>query len=215
VNNKRNIQDSPADELRLRIEAAARECFRKFGYAKTSMQEIANASGMSAANLYRFYDGKLAIGTAVASAEQTALLAACDRAVAAAGPAVADRLIALFHATIDLSRRNLKREPRLFELSLNVARENQQLRQDFLNAIEARIGAILSAGHPGGAFESAGIKVRSRMILMASAPYVLPWMMLNEPFGDPRSMVEPVIRSLVTGISTQFSLVDAATDPSL
>ena len=150
MNNKRNIQHSPGDELRSRIVAAARERFRQFGYGKTSMQEIAAAAGMSAANLYRFYDGKLAIGAAVATAEQTVLLAACDRAVATANPELADQLVALFQATIDLTRRNLKRSPLLFELGLIVAREKRELRQQFLNEIEARIVAILSVRRPGG-----------------------------------------------------------------
>ena len=37
---------------------------------------------MSVANLYRYYEGKLALGAAVAAAEQAALFAVCDRAVA-------------------------------------------------------------------------------------------------------------------------------------
>ena len=185
MNNKRNNQDSSGDALRARILDAARECFRQFGFAKTSMQEIAKAAGMSAANLYRFYDGKLAIGAAVAGTEQVALLSACDAAVAAAGPDLTDRLIALFHANIDTNRRKMKRAPLLFQLDLAVAREDQSLRQRFLREMEARITSILEDGHHGSAFDTAAVQVRSRTILMAAAPFVLPWMMLNEPFGDP------------------------------
>ena len=203
MNNELNIQDSANDDLRHRIVGAARERFQRFGYGKTSMQEIARACGMSAANLYRFYDGKLAIGAAVAAADQSGLLLACDQAVNAAGPDIADRLIALFHATIDGTRRKMKRTPLLFELGLTVVREKQELRRQFLREIESRITRILAAGHDSSAFESAAIKLRSRMFLMACAPFVLPWMMLNEPFGNPRSMVEPLIRSLVAGLAEE------------
>ena len=201
MNNKGNIQDSAGTDLPSRIVAAARARFQQFGYAKTSMQEIAAACDMSAANLYRFYDGKLAIGAAVASEDQAGLLAACDQAVAVAGPDLADRLIALFQANIDATQRRMKRSPLLFELALTVAREKPELRRQFLRAVEARIIAIVADGQATTPFASAAVKLRSRMILMASAPFVLPWMMLNEPFGNPRIMVEPLIRSLVAGLT--------------
>jgi AcrR family transcriptional regulator len=201
VNNEPNIQHSAGDELRTRIVDAARKRFEQFGFAKTSMQEIAEACDMSAANLYRFYKGKLAIGVAVASQEQTALLTTCDHAIGAAGSEVPARLIALFHANIDATRRQMKRTPQLFELDMIVAREEPELRRQFLRKIERRILSILTEGTETNAFESAAIKLRCRMILMASAPFILPWMLLNEPFGSPRSMVEPLIRSLISGVN--------------
>jgi AcrR family transcriptional regulator len=203
MNNELNIQDSAGAELRARIVAAARERFQQFGYAKTSMQEIAASCGMSAANLYRFHDGKLALGAAVAGAEQAEQLAAVDLAVRAAGAHAADQLIALFHANIDAMRRQMKRRPMLFELWLTVAREKPELRRQFLHEIEARIMAILAVGHDMSAFESAAIKLRGRLILMANAPFILPWMMQNEPFGNPRAMVEPLIRSLAAGLAAE------------
>ncbi|HEY4248999.1 MAG TPA: TetR/AcrR family transcriptional regulator [Lacunisphaera sp.] len=206
MNNEPNIQRSPGGELRARILGAARERFLRFGFAKTSMQEIATACNMSAANLYRFYKGKLAIGLAVALQEQASVLAICDHAVSAAGPETAERLIALFQATIEESRRNLKKAPLLFELDMIVAREEQELRRGFLREVEKRILAILSEGIDANAFESAAIKLQSRMIMMASAPFVLPWMLLNEPFGNPQSMVEPLIRSLISGLMGEVSV---------
>jgi AcrR family transcriptional regulator len=200
VNNEPNIQHSPGDELRARIVSAARKLFEQFGFAKTSMQEIAGACDMSAANLYRFYEGKLAIGLAVAAQEQAALLTTCDHEISAAGSEPSKRLIALFHANIDATRRKMKRAPLLFELDMIVAREEPELRRQFLRETEHRILTILADGTQANASESAAIKLRSRMILMASAPFVLPWLLLNEPFGSPRSMVEPLIRSLILGL---------------
>ncbi len=206
VNNEPNIQHSPGDELRARILSAARERFLRFGFAKTSMQEIATACDMSAANLYRFYKGKLAIGLAVALQEQASVLAICDHAVSAAGPETAERLTALFQANIGANRRNIKKAPLLFELDMLVAREEQELRRGFLREVEKRILSILSDGIDANAFESAAIKLQSRMIMMASAPFVLPWMLLNEPFGNPHSMVEPLIRSLISGLMGEMSV---------
>ncbi len=212
MNIKQNIQDSGQEATRARIVTSARELFRQFGYTKTAMQDIARASGMSAANLYRFYESKLAIGCAVAIAERATLLATCDAAVAVAGPGVADRLIALFLANIDTVRRKMKRTPMLFELDLAVAREHQELRQELLDQIEARLVVILAGGTgPGGGFARATVKVHSRMILLASAPFILPWMLANEPFGDPRTMVEPIVRAFVAGLDDDQSFPAPAT----
>lgn len=175
------------------------------------MQEIATACDMSAANLYRFYKGKLAIGVAVARQEQAAVLAICDHAVIAARPETSERLIALFQANIEGNRRTMKKTPLLFELDMIVAREEQELRRGFLREMEKRILAILSDGVDANAFESAAIKLQSRMIMMASAPFVLPWMLLNEPFGNPHSMVEPLIRSLISGLMDEVSVPNDST----
>jgi AcrR family transcriptional regulator len=102
------------------------------------MQEIADDCGMSAANLYRYFEGKLAIAVEVARTEQTTQLHKCDEAVLAAPADVASRLIALFHAIIDTSRRQMKQTPLLFQLSLDVSRETPSLRRNLLDEIEAR-----------------------------------------------------------------------------
>lgn len=189
------------------IVAAARSRFQQFGYAKTSMQEIAAACGMSAANLYRFYDGKIAIGSAVAAVEQAELFAACDVAVAAAPFDVTARLIALFHALIDGHQRRLKQHPLLFELGLIVAREIPGTRRAFLDEVERRIVSILAAA---GTVEADN----SRLILLASAPFVLPWMMLNKPFGNPRPRVVPLVTCLVSGLARARHPAEAGSAPA-
>ena len=54
------------EEIQLRILDAAQERFQQYGYNKTTMAEIAKDCAMSAANLYRYFENKLAIGAALA-----------------------------------------------------------------------------------------------------------------------------------------------------
>ncbi|WP_245455038.1 helix-turn-helix domain-containing protein [Mesorhizobium sp. M9A.F.Ca.ET.002.03.1.2] len=49
------------DEVRARILEVAEEHFRRIGYHKTSMADIAPALGMSRANVYRFFPSRDAI----------------------------------------------------------------------------------------------------------------------------------------------------------
>jgi AcrR family transcriptional regulator len=203
VNNKSNVQHSAAPDQGDRIVTAARKRFQRFGYAKTSMQEIAAACGMSAANLYRFYPGKLAIAAAVAAADQRALLAACDEAVRTAPPNLPDQLIALFLANIEMTQRQIKLSPLLFELRLRVTREKREVRRQFLDEMESRVHAILASRQERGPAELDARETKSRLILMASAPFILPWMMLNEPFGNPRPKVAPLVHALISGLSDE------------
>lgn len=213
MNSKRTIQHSPGDQLSGKIVAAARARFQRYGYAKTSMQEIAADCGMSAANLYRYYDGKLAIGLAVARAEQATLFATCDRAVAAVRTGGPARLVALFHTLIDGSRHQIKSARPLFELNLIVSRERPEFRRQFLQGIETRIVAALGGEARAAAGTAGRLASCSRLILIASAPFVLPWMMQNEPFGDPRPQVGPLIRCLISGMVAEQPLPATAVLP--
>ncbi len=132
MNKKQTVHSSASDDLRPKIVAAARARFKQYGYAKTSMQEIAADCDMSAANLYRFYEGKQDIGAAVVRDLQADLLGACDRAVASAEPGAKARLIALLQCVIDGTRHQIRREPLLFELRLTAPRENPELRRSYL-----------------------------------------------------------------------------------
>jgi AcrR family transcriptional regulator len=64
--NTMNIRIRTApEETRLRIMDVAEEQFRRVGYAKTAVADIADALGMSPANIYRFFASKGAINEAI------------------------------------------------------------------------------------------------------------------------------------------------------
>jgi AcrR family transcriptional regulator len=54
-----------ADETRTRILKEAERLFRHFGYSKTTVADIADACGMSSANVYRFFASKSQINEAI------------------------------------------------------------------------------------------------------------------------------------------------------
>ncbi len=46
------------NQVRARILEASQGRFRQYGYNKTTMAEVAKDCGMSAANLYRYFENK-------------------------------------------------------------------------------------------------------------------------------------------------------------
>src|SRR3569832_465107 len=59
------------DNIREQSVQAAKKRFSHFGYAKTTMAEVATDCCMSPGNLYRFYPGKLDIAEAIATEDNT------------------------------------------------------------------------------------------------------------------------------------------------
>src|SRR3954468_10166538 len=50
-----------ADKIKESIKRAAQELFRKFGYHKTSVNEIAKKTKIAKATIYKYFDSKEAI----------------------------------------------------------------------------------------------------------------------------------------------------------
>ena len=56
---------SPHNDTRARILTEAERLFRHYGYGKTTIADISEACGMSAANIYRFFPSKSALMEAI------------------------------------------------------------------------------------------------------------------------------------------------------
>jgi AcrR family transcriptional regulator len=80
-----------ADETKAAILDAAEELFRRVGYAKTAVADIASALQMSPANIYRFFPSKSAINNAICDRLMAALHLEMQATAARPGTA-ADRL---------------------------------------------------------------------------------------------------------------------------
>jgi AcrR family transcriptional regulator len=110
------------DDTRARIVEAADALFRRLGYAKTAVADIAADLGMSPANVYRFFPSKNAIVEAIC---QRCLAEVEEQAWAIArakGPA-ADRLERLVLDILKYHKENLLTETRVNDIVL-VAIEN-------------------------------------------------------------------------------------------
>src|SRR6476661_5588927 len=75
----------PTDHtVRDQIVAAAGEHFSHYGYAKTTVSDLAKSIGFSKAYIYKFFDSKEAIGEAICSKTLTGIVATVEAAVAGA-----------------------------------------------------------------------------------------------------------------------------------
>jgi len=190
-------------DIHSQIISAARKRFQHFGYTKTSMQDIAADCGMSAANLYRYHEGKLDIGEAVLRRELDKVHAACDDALADAGPELAVQLVAFFHAIIDTTRKQQRTAPLLSELFITVVRIQPRVRVEFVAALRQKVAALVARAQADRQIRAGDPGEQADLILVACLSFVLPRLIIIEPLGDPRPHVAAVIDCLIAGLAVK------------
>jgi len=142
-----------SDRTIARILEVAEEQFRRVGYAKTAVADIARELGMSPANIYRFFHSKSAINEAICEKHFTEVHALLRTVIAEDRPA-AERLERF---VIELHRFNKARcvaERRLHEMVQAGIEENWPAVERHIGAIYGMIAELIADGIRRGEFAS-------------------------------------------------------------
>ncbi|MBN9569664.1 MAG: helix-turn-helix transcriptional regulator [Alphaproteobacteria bacterium] len=110
------------DDVRCQIVDAAKKRFSHFGYAKTTMAEVATDCAMSPGNLYRFFPGKLDIAEAIATEDYQHHLDQLARLVSVSEKPARERLRDLFFQELRRTYNKLESDPRAYEIALIISR---------------------------------------------------------------------------------------------
>lgn len=140
-----------AEQTRERIAAVAEELFRRMGFAKTAVADIASELGMSAANVYRFFPSKTAIVEAICSRSLVEMESEIRRVCALPVPP-RERIFDLFRAILIYHRDNFLSERRVHDMVLVAIEENWQAIEAHKRRIAAAIGELLNEGVEEGSF---------------------------------------------------------------
>lgn len=140
-----------ADATRGRIEAVAEALFRRLGYQKTTVADIARELGMSPANIYRFYPSKSAINEAIAARMLGAIEAGAWEIARGPGPATERMRLLLRH----LHARHMAefyQDRRLHDMVTAAMAEHWGVIERFLQAILGAIRHVVMDGIASGEF---------------------------------------------------------------
>jgi AcrR family transcriptional regulator len=135
-----------------RILAVAEEHFRRVGYSKTAVADIADELGMSSANIYRFFPSKSAINEAICNRmldESHAMM----REVAARPGTAPERLKGLLMAIHEFNSGRLTTERRMHEMVAVAMEENWGAVQRHLTFVVETIAALIAEGVAAGEFK--------------------------------------------------------------
>ena len=198
------VKTKPADDTRARIIETADTMFRRLGYAKTAVADIAGELGMSPANVYRFFASKNAIVEAIC---QRCLNTLDENvwAIARARGAAAPRLERLFLEVMKYHRENLIAEKRVHDIVL-VAMENQwEAIEAHIEAIRNAIELVLRDGIESGEFETVDPRETSHLIQRSMVMFCHPLMLAecvaegSDIEAEARASIRFLLRAITPG----------------
>jgi AcrR family transcriptional regulator len=193
------------DDTRARIIETADALFRRLGYAKTAVADIAAELGMSPANVYRFFSSKNAIVEAIC---QRCLNELDSRAwgIARAPGTASERITRLFLEIFRYHKENLITEQRVHDIVLVAMENNWDAIEAHTEVIRKVIEVILRDGITAGEFDAVDPRETSIVIKRSMVHFCHPLMVaecLQEGQGE--NELRDSIRFLLRGITRRTS----------
>ena len=189
------------NDTRCQIIQAAKKRFSHFGYAKTTMAEVAADCSMSPGNLYRFFPGKLDIAECIATEDYERHLQALRQVALAPDRSAADRLGDFLFAELRRTYNKLESDPRVYEMATVIAHERPQY-ANWMLATERRILVqLFEDAERRGEFFIDDKETTAEMIQAATMKFRYPqlWSKLTLPKLERE--LDGVLKLIINGLS--------------
>lgn len=188
------------DSVRDQIVEAAKKRFSHFGYAKTTMAEVAGDCAMSPGNLYRFFPGKLDIAEAIATEDYSRHLDHLRKLAVAPGKDARTRLHDLLFEELRRTYRKLEKDPRAYEMARVIALERPTFANWMLENERKILVDLLEEAERRGEFSIADKEYTAEMVQSATMKFRYPqlWSKLTLPKLERE--LEGVMNLLIDGL---------------
>lgn len=190
------------DAVRDQIVDAAKKRFSHFGYAKTTMAEVATDCEMSPGNLYRFFPGKLDIAEAIATEDYQKHLDHLRKLAADGRKSARARLHDLMFEELRRTYHKLEKDPRAYEMARVISQERPQFANWMLANERTILIDILKDGQERGEFVLGdNLELSSEMLQSATMKFRYPqlWSKLTLPKLERE--LEGVLKLIIDGLS--------------
>ena len=161
------------DEARARILEVAEEHFRRIGYHKTSMADIASELGMSPANVYRFFSSRDTINESICGRVLNEV-ADIASAIARTNVPAMEKLDRLLTAVHRHNKMKLVEEKHMHDLIVVAMQENWTIIQAHVERMVAIFEAIIREGIEAGEFAVEDAAEAARAVKSAFTPFFHP-----------------------------------------
>lgn len=187
------------EETRARILEAAEEHFRRIGYAKTAVADIAAALGMSPANVYRFFPSKNAIIEAICErvlGEAHALM----RSIAATDAPATQRLESIALALHRYNKRNFTDERRVHDMVAAAMEENRAAIEAHLATVVEIFAEVIADGVRRGEFPAQNVPLAALTVKNCLASVFHPQLIAACAHYDLENQAVRVVRFVVAAL---------------
>src|ERR1700726_3913995 len=191
---------SEKSSIKEQIVEAAKKRFSHFGYAKTTMAEIATDCTMSPGNLYRFYPGKLDIAAAIATEDYSKHLDHMRKLAVTPGKDARQRLHDLLFEELRRTYHKLEKDPRAYEMATVIAHERPQYANWMLANERKILVQVFDEAEQRGEFAIDDKEITAEMIQSATMKFRYPqlWSKLTLPKLERE--LDGVLKLLVNGL---------------
>jgi AcrR family transcriptional regulator len=190
-----------AEETVARILEVAEEQFRRIGYIKTAVADIARALGMSPANVYRFFPSKAAINEAICDKHFTEVHGIL-RAIMAEERSAAERIERFI---VELHRYNKMRcvsERRLHDMVAAGMEENWSVVERHIAALHEMIAELVADGVKRGEFAPGVVPMdASNAVCTACTGVLHPALIAQFAHKDLEEDARRVVRYLIRALT--------------
>ena len=174
-NARKTAARGPAEHsVRDQIVKAAHDYFAHYGYAKTTVADLAREIGFSKAYIYRFFESKQAIGEAICADCLDQLFTQVRDAVEQ-GQDATDKLRRFAKTVTSAGVELFFSDRKLYEIAAHASSEKWAAAQAYTERLQHLIEEILKEGRGSGAFErKTPLDETRRSIFYALLPFIDP-----------------------------------------
>jgi AcrR family transcriptional regulator len=191
-----------AEDTKARIMEVAEEHFRRVGYAKTAVADIAGALGMSPANVYRYFPSKLAINEAICSKLMETLQHAV-RSIAQGPGKASQRIEAMILAIHRTNKAMLIEERRIFDMVEVAMAENWGAIEAHCDCMRSLFAAVVADGAATGEFGATDAAEAGRFVFNASVGLFHPTLLSQCADHDLESEAKTLIRYILRALQAR------------
>ncbi|OYU90271.1 MAG: TetR family transcriptional regulator [Bradyrhizobiaceae bacterium PARB1] len=187
------------DDMRTRIVVTAEKLFRELGYQKTTVADIAKLLRMSPANVYRFFDSKKSIISAVAKRLMGEVEVAAQAIVATPQPA-SKRLRELLVTIHQMNSERYVGDAKLHEMVAIAMEESWDVCLAHMECVTGSIGQVIADGAASGEFHAPDVPLAAHCVCTAMIRYFHPQMIV-EAMDKPGPEIDQMIDFVLAGLA--------------
>jgi len=193
------------DVVREKIVEAAKKRFSHFGYAKTTMAEVAADCEMSPGNLYRFFPGKLDIAEAIATEDYSKNLEQMRKHALAPNKDAGQRLRDMLFEELRRTYHKLEKDPRALDMARTISQERPQFANWMLEKEREILVALMDEAERRGEFSIEDKVFTAEMVQSATMKFRYPQLWTKLTLPKLERELDGVLKLLVHGLCPRLN----------
>jgi AcrR family transcriptional regulator len=182
---------------------AAEQHFRVLGFRKTTMADIAGEAGMSAANLYRYFQSKEDLGAACCDRAMQERVRRLRDVVREVRWGAAAKLEQFIIENIRFNHELVELQPKISEMLEQITARRPDLVRQKVAALQALLAELLAAGNASGEFDVEDVVATASAVHSAILVFEVPLFVGLYPRGHYEQMARELAALLVRGLAAR------------